>query len=554
MPKQKKSPNSYYFFLKKNWEEFVRDDKNRKRFDFQEAASRFGHKWKQLSKDEKQPFEAMAKEEKEREKLNHNKKFTTFGESFAQVNGRALEQQEKQQQMKNFLKRLTSLPDAGDRPYIFMKAVYSVEEIRENNSRMYWPLEMSMAVFSLKEGIKYIYTVPIDTRVVPMGYSSAAMENAGRTLLPLPGDSSFPGESSDYKDILRHIFGFANHWLLYKAGYDVPGHYRVFFCHDKEKEPIMTGLQWMVDELKEASSVEKYQYLVDNLKLYNVNDLILAMNANAKEVNPSYISYLDTNLDKAAESVINKGNYDYREEIACPYHKSQMACMKMETCAQSIVLKRVFMLFDELLPAYGFTRTHRHEITNFKGARTGPIIKKKQEESPAKVDDTIEEPDWLKEEPQGRSSSPDGAYGGAWSIPSEQTEPSSSKPSRKRTNASRTSDEDDDAMPSWTRSPTREQFDTDDFPSLSGDSQRSSGSARGEVSWASRGRGSSARLPPPPANYANIRGARGRGSSIRTVGPSSGVGRGSTSSSMFEDEEDFPSLGASNSSFGRKTK
>lgn len=66
--------------------------------------------------------------------------------------------------MENFISELVSGPEAGDRHIIFIKALFSVEEIVDRKTRQYWPSEISMTAFSVKGGIKSIYTQLVDTR------------------------------------------------------------------------------------------------------------------------------------------------------------------------------------------------------------------------------------------------------------------------------------------------------------------------------------------------------------------------------------------------------
>lgn len=65
--------------------------------------------------------------------------------------------------MLDFISQLVSGPEAGDRHIIFMKALYSVEEIVDRKTRQYWPSEISMTAFSVKGGIKSVYTQLVDT-------------------------------------------------------------------------------------------------------------------------------------------------------------------------------------------------------------------------------------------------------------------------------------------------------------------------------------------------------------------------------------------------------
>ncbi|ODM92626.1 Protein maelstrom, partial [Orchesella cincta] len=533
--------NSYFFFINMRRER-AEAEGYKIMGGFQEASRLFAFEWGQLSKEERAPYENMAKVAKEQEKYNINNKFTVTGETYAQVNKQLLENRTAHEEMNIFLKRMTTGSGSGSRIYIFMKCVHSVELLKDKRSKDYLPAEISMAAFTLKGGITSIYTTLVDAGKVPLGYQFNALENSEDTLLPLPGDSSYTAETRDYRGILSKIFGFTNHWQKEADKYDMPGHYRVFFCRTSEIEPIQTGLQWLVNQLH-GKDKKKYQYLLDSVKIYTLSRLVLALAKQANKMNPSYQNYVvDSKLDDLAESVITKGNYEYRPEIACSFHKSAMGILKMHNCAQSIVMRRAFMLFEEFVPAYNYEWCDRHKIENVTKGTMKPMIVKKQEEvKPIEEVGLVEEPDWLKDEPKDevkRSSSPDGAYGASWLD---------SKPTVSKGCAGKRDDDDED-LPDWARKPEiNPSFHENDFPSLGGDGG----------SKPAKGRGSSSHWPLQSAHHTG-----NSGSSMRpTIPPTikfAGRGRGfqggaPPATNMFLDAEEFPSLGAStnSNSYGR---
>ncbi|CAL8080334.1 unnamed protein product [Orchesella dallaii] len=399
MGKKKQSQSSFYFFIT----EKMRTEAAKGRpvmGGFKEASHKFGSEWTEMSTDQRVPYVKLANEAKGKDKSNLHNKFTTTGESYAQVNERARQKQAAQQKMESFIRNLTSGPDADNRNYIFMKVNYSVEEIREDGARVFWPVEIAMAVFNLKEGLQSFYTTFVDTVAVPCGYSSLAVETANDTLIPLPGDSSFPEDAKNYKEILRKIFGFLNHWIKDKEGYDTD-HERVVFCLDSEVKPIRTGLQWMADKLEEFDN-EKYCYLVEDLKIYSISKLILGMAQEAYKLNPSYDNCaVKYQVEGSAESIILKGSYDFSDELTCMFHCSEERRIKMQNCAQNIVLRRVFLLFDEFIQpnAYRYEKRDRHKIEFVNKVDTlCPVIKKHVR--PKVVPVNIVLPDWLKDEPE----------------------------------------------------------------------------------------------------------------------------------------------------------
>lgn len=74
-----------------------------------------------------------------------------------------MEDEAARDRMVDFINQLVSGPEAGDRNFIFIKVVHSVEEIIDRKTKQFWPAELAMTAFSLKGGIKAIYTQLIDT-------------------------------------------------------------------------------------------------------------------------------------------------------------------------------------------------------------------------------------------------------------------------------------------------------------------------------------------------------------------------------------------------------
>lgn len=50
--------------------------------------------------------------------------------------------------------------------------------------------------------------------------------------------------------------------------------------------------------------------------------------------------------------------------------------MKMHTCAQSIVMRRAYMLFEEFVPGFGYEWVDKHKIDKLGKGIRGPVIKK----------------------------------------------------------------------------------------------------------------------------------------------------------------------------------
>ncbi len=54
---------------------------------------------------------------------------------------------------------------ALDRVFILIKTIHCVEQIVERNQRIYWPLEIGLVAFTVREGLQRIYWTLVDTRM-----------------------------------------------------------------------------------------------------------------------------------------------------------------------------------------------------------------------------------------------------------------------------------------------------------------------------------------------------------------------------------------------------
>lgn len=57
--------------------------------------------------------------------------------------------------------------DAGalDRVFVLIKTNHCVEQIIERNQRIYWPIEVGMVAFKIRDGLQSIYWSLVDTRM-----------------------------------------------------------------------------------------------------------------------------------------------------------------------------------------------------------------------------------------------------------------------------------------------------------------------------------------------------------------------------------------------------
>jgi len=116
-----------------------------------------------LSLEEKLPYEEESKRAKEEGKSDMSNKYTVTGESYAQMQRRLAEEKQAAEDMENYITELGTDEGALDRYFILIKTVHCVEQLLERNNRVYWPLELAVCAFSLREGLKSIHWTLIDT-------------------------------------------------------------------------------------------------------------------------------------------------------------------------------------------------------------------------------------------------------------------------------------------------------------------------------------------------------------------------------------------------------
>ncbi|XP_021947381.1 protein maelstrom homolog isoform X1 [Folsomia candida] len=398
-PKQKKQPrNAYYFYMLKRKEELEREGY---RFlgGMKDVANAVGSDWAAMTPEEKVPYEEEARKSKEEGKQDLTNKYTSAGESYAQVQRRLQDDKQFSEEQEQYITELGTDAGALDRVFVLIKTNHCVEQIIERNQRIYWPIEVGMVAFKIRDGLQSIYWSLVDTQKTPVGYASAAKECSEETGLPEPGMASMQ-EYRDYNKIMNQIEGFIRHWTKsYKKG-------PVVFALDQETEYARGCLKWLASHVDGDKRMD-HQSFVDTLKFYKLPKLILRLASFANRLNPSYNNVLvKQKLELSAASIVNKGCYDYKDEITCVFHQEVTASLKMYTCCRNVVLRRMYLIFEEFLPAFCLAKTDRHDMEKLKQAQIAKAAKAKADCNKRAA---------AGGSPEGASpSSPSFASGGSW--------------------------------------------------------------------------------------------------------------------------------------------
>jgi hypothetical protein len=366
MPKQKKPPkNAYYFFMVDRKREL---EAQGYRFPggMRDVASAVHSEWKSLAAEDKKYFDDLAKQAKEEEKYNTHNKFTATGESFAHVQQRHDQLTEEMMNLEAMVDALTIASPASipgeKRNFIFIRIIHSCEVLLPD--QYFCPLELGIAVFSLEDGLKCQYWTLIDTVTTPVGYASATKETSSETGLPQPGSSVFEPKHRDYKKIFTNVKSFVEKFL---ANYESN---HILFAMESEFPGVEGCLKWLMEHANEKCDREERlanEAFFNGLKYYKLPRLLLKFATMAKKRNPSYNNVIAciSNLERTAEQTFNIGRYDYKPNITCSYHLKDEPSYKMNMCAKSVVLRRIYLLLEEIAVGMKLPWKVGHDIEKF---------------------------------------------------------------------------------------------------------------------------------------------------------------------------------------------
>ncbi|XP_012542235.1 protein maelstrom 2 [Monomorium pharaonis] len=325
MPKNK-GRNAFFFFM----------------VDWRKRAEAEGHKfpnglkdvqqdpncneeWRSLTKQEKGPYEARAKQDKISSQISSKEKKTSYGESL-----RLLELKEKEAEMfiKNMQENIKLMIDSAVNLNFLPQLKFCFVHVNHfftkivNNTAEYFPAEYAFGIFSLENGIEDVYHVIVSAEI-PLGYRREALEQSQESHnIPV----EYPGGETDFAVMYEKLEKFLESRKLVDQ---YP--YLYTTRHFKNK------VQSLIAKLCDAAEQDKNQFII-----YEMESLFEHL---ANECYKKRPDRLLKHIPIYAENVFTQLTYIFEKGFECHLHKYIDG--GTETCSKSVLHQWAWILCEE---------------------------------------------------------------------------------------------------------------------------------------------------------------------------------------------------------------
>ncbi|XP_072753692.1 protein maelstrom 2-like [Anoplolepis gracilipes] len=331
MPKNK-GRNAYFFFMvdwKKRAEAQGRTFPNG--FKDVQADSECNEEWQSLTKQEKGPYEAMAKQDKVTAQIKNQDKKTTFGESISMLEQKEKEKQQAIIKMNENIKfsvdtaiNLNILPKTK---FCFMHVNYFFSMI-VNNVIEYFPAEYALGIFSLEDGIEDVHHIIISTEI-PLGYKREALETSQNSHhIPV----EYQGGETDFVIMYTKLISFLE-------ARKVVNTYPPLYTTRKCTKMVQSVLRKLCDAVEQDE---------DQFKVYELETLFIHL------ANEAYKKRTDREMEYIpayAGNMFTRYTYIYEKGFECPFHKFDDG--GSEYCSKSILHQWAWTLCEEFCKPLG---------------------------------------------------------------------------------------------------------------------------------------------------------------------------------------------------------
>ncbi|XP_014204532.1 protein maelstrom homolog [Copidosoma floridanum] len=321
MPKNKNKPNAFLAFMiewKKNQERKGRTFPNGLK-DIQMDPD-CNKEWQELSEHDKAYYKELCK----KETTQKTKKRTGIGELVEDI--KIAEQKEKEfhdnmiEYISDLIKMAKVKNAVPDIKFFLIHVNYFYFRVIDNNQLEYYPAEIAIGEFTLRDGLSRIYNVIINEKII-MGHTQSAKEQSEKTH-QIPIEPEFGKE--DYCQIFREICEFLE---PAKKNGTYPPLYTV-----SKMEDIHTCAKSVLARLSAANN-ESDQFF----KLYSFEDFFTIL------YNSIDAMVISCPLEPVTALIeIKKDPYGYKPDLCCTYHESvQVGTLH---CSHSIIQRWFFIL------------------------------------------------------------------------------------------------------------------------------------------------------------------------------------------------------------------
>lgn len=365
MPKNK-GRNAFFFFMidwRKRAEEEGRKFPNGLK-DVQ-ADPDCNEEWQSLTKQEKGPYEAMAKQDKIAAQIKNKDKKTSYGESISMIEQKKKEELQAIKNMKENIKftidtaiNLNILPQSK---FCFMHVNYFFSMIVNNNLE-YFPAEYALGIFSLEKGIEDVHHIIVSAEI-PLGYKREALETS-QTSHNIPVE--YQGGETDFSVMYMKLISFLE---PRKVVNKYPPLYTTNGC--------IKIVQSVLTKLCDAAKQDR-----DQFKIYELETLFTYLaNEAYKKRTDREIEYINA----YAGHLLKNYSYIFERGFECSFHKFvDGGC---EWCSKSRLQQWAWTLCDEFCEPLGVSMCPgihfpdksdvsvlTHSVNNLKINGAGPSV------------------------------------------------------------------------------------------------------------------------------------------------------------------------------------
>lgn len=324
MPKNK-GRNAFFFFMvdwRKRAEAQGRSFPNG--FRDVQADPDCNKEWQSLSKQEKGPYESMAKKDKVESQIQKSKK-TSLGEPINLIEQKAKDEQQAIKDMHESIKysidtaiNLNILPKSK---FCFIHVNYFFSTIVDNNIE-YFPAEYALGIFSFEKGIEDVHHIIVSARI-PLGFKREALETS-QSCHQIPVE--YQGGETDFAVMYAKLINFLEPRKLVNK---YPPLYTTKGCINIVKSMLAKlndAARQDQEELKVYQLEILYEHLANELYKKRTDRIIIEI--------PIYSHKLFTNY-----------TYIFERGFECSFHK--FVDGGSEYCSKSILQQWAWILCDE---------------------------------------------------------------------------------------------------------------------------------------------------------------------------------------------------------------
>lgn len=287
--------------------------------------------WQSLSKQEKGPYESMAKQDKVDAQIQNKGKKTTLGES---VNLIEQKEQEEQQAIKNMHESIKYSIDTAINlnilpklKFCFIHVNHFFSTIVENNIE-YFPAEYALGIFSFENGIEDVHHIIVSAQI-PLGFKREALETSQNShQIPV----EYQGGETDFAVMYAKLISFLEPRKLVNT---YPPLYATKGCI-KVVKSVLT-------KLSDAAQQDK-----EELKVYDLETLYQHLGSEL------YKKRTDRDINQIftySQQMFTRYTYIFERGFECSFHK--FVDGGSERCSQSILQHWAWTLCDEFCEPLG---------------------------------------------------------------------------------------------------------------------------------------------------------------------------------------------------------